>query len=69
MASVDDYVDREPLCVVVNDEELWSIWPVGKPLPPGWRPAGVSGSEAECLSHIQLHWVDMRPLSVRRHFA
>gem|GEM_PF-5457458 len=26
--------------VVVDDEEQFSVWPAGRPLPAGWREAG-----------------------------
>jgi MbtH protein len=52
--------------VVLNDEEQYSIWPVGRELPAGWREAGFRGPEPECLDHIAEVWTDMRPLSVRR---
>ncbi|MEJ7599835.1 MAG: MbtH family protein [Kofleriaceae bacterium] len=52
--------------VVVNDEEQYSIWLADRELPPGWRAAGVAGTQQECLAHIELVWTDMRPLSLRR---
>lgn len=52
--------------VVVNDEEQYSIWPVDRNNPLGWRDAGKSGSREECLAHIKEVWTDMRPLSLRR---
>ena len=52
--------------VVVNHEEQYSIWPVNRDLPAGWKDTGKSGSQAECLEHIQAVWTDMRPLSLRR---
>lgn len=52
--------------VVVNDEEQYSIWPVGRELPLGWREAGKSGSKEECLAYIKEVWTDMRPLSLRK---
>lgn len=52
--------------VVINDEEQYSIWPVGRELPLGWRTVGVSGSKEVCLAHIDKVWTDMRPLSLRR---
>ena len=55
--------------VVVNHEEQYSIWPAGKENPPGWRDAGKSGNETECLAHIEEVWMDMRPLSLRRKMA
>lgn len=52
--------------VVVNDEEQYSIWRDGRPLPPGWREAGFSGPLDGCLSYIDQNWADIRPLSMRR---
>ncbi|WP_369276082.1 MbtH family protein [Streptomyces sp. R11] len=51
--------------VVVNDEEQYSIWPVGRDLPDGWREVGVTGTKQECLTHVEEVWTDMRPLSLR----
>jgi MbtH protein len=51
--------------VVCNEEEQYSIWPSGRPLPDGWREAGPRGSKAECLDYIEREWVDMRPKSAR----
>ncbi|MFL6120969.1 MbtH family protein [Actinophytocola sp.] len=52
--------------VVVNHEEQYSIWPVGRDIPPGWRADGPNGPKAECLAYIEEVWTDMRPLSLRR---
>ncbi|HEX6525135.1 MAG TPA: MbtH family NRPS accessory protein [Streptosporangiaceae bacterium] len=52
--------------VVVNDEEQYSIWPVGRDLPAGWRADGFTGTEEECLAYIDETWTDMRPASLRR---
>jgi MbtH protein len=55
--------------VVVNHEEMYSIWPAYKPIPAGWREAGKSGPKAECLAYIEEVWTDMRPLSLRKKMA
>ncbi|MEU2874995.1 MbtH family NRPS accessory protein [Streptomyces sp. NPDC007070] len=55
--------------VVVNDEEQYSIWPVSRELPAGWRDAGRQGTRQECLAHIDEVWTDMRPLSLRQRMA
>lgn len=56
--------------VVLNHEDQYSIWPVGKEIPAKWRAVGVRGSKEECLAHIKAVWTDMRPLTVRkRHRA
>lgn len=52
--------------VVVNHEEQYSIWPVGRENAPGWRDAGVEGDKAACLEYIKTVWTDMRPLSLRK---
>jgi MbtH protein len=51
--------------VVLNEEEQYSIWPAGRDNPPGWHDEGISGTEGECLDHIERVWVDMRPRSLR----
>lgn len=51
--------------VVVNDEEQYSIWPLDRETPAGWRDEGKQGSKAECLAHIEEAWTDMRPRSLR----
>ncbi|HVK83899.1 MAG TPA: MbtH family protein [Kofleriaceae bacterium] len=55
--------------VVVNHEEQYSIWPVGRDLPAGWRAAGKQGKKAECLTYINEVWTDMRPLSLRKKMS
>jgi MbtH protein len=52
--------------VVVNHEEQYSIWPVERENPLGWRDAGKTGKKQECLEYIKEVWTDMRPLSLRR---
>jgi MbtH protein len=62
----DDKEDNTIYKVVVNFEEQYSIWPVDRENPPGWREAGKSGTRPECLAYIQEVWTDMRPLSIRQ---
>ncbi|MFD7614514.1 MbtH family protein [Streptomyces sp. NPDC059828] len=52
--------------VVLNTEEQYSIWPLDKAIPEGWRSDGTSGTKDECLARIAEVWTDMRPLSLRR---
>ena len=52
--------------VVVNAEEQYSIWPEDREPPIGWKEAGFSGTQDECLEHISRVWTDMRPLSLRK---
>jgi MbtH protein len=64
---IDD--DTQTYDVVANDEEQYSIWPTGRALPIGWRTVGYSARREECLSYINEHWTDMRPLSLRRQMG
>lgn len=53
--------------VVINDEEQYSVWPLGLPRPLGWfvsSPA-FQGSREACLGHIERIWHDIRPKSMR----
>ncbi|MEZ5320108.1 MAG: MbtH family NRPS accessory protein [Vicinamibacterales bacterium] len=52
--------------VVVNGLGQYSLQPGFLPLAPGWRDAGFTGSEDDCLAYIREHWTDMTPASVRR---
>lgn len=51
---------------VVNHEEQYSIWPLDREIPAGWRDAGKQGTKKECLDYIEEVWTDMRPLSLRK---
>ena len=51
--------------VVVNHEQQYSIWPLGREIPAGWRAVGVEGGKPECLAHIAKVWTDLRPRSAR----
>lgn len=51
--------------VVHNDEEQYSLWRAGRPLPPGWHDTGFSGAEEECVAYVDRVWTDMRPKSLR----
>jgi MbtH protein len=57
--------DGRQYSVVINDEEQYSIWILGRKLPFGWRDVGKLGTRAECLAHIGQVWTDMRPASLR----
>lgn len=52
--------------VVVNGELQYSMWPVDREIPAGWKAEGPSGTKPECLEYIQAVWTDMRPLSMRQ---
>ncbi|POX37952.1 MbtH family protein [Streptomyces sp. Ru73] len=51
--------------VLVNHEEQYALYPAVRELPDGWTPAGFTGTEDECAAHVDAHWTDTRPLSLR----
>lgn len=51
--------------VLVNDEGQHSLWPGFVPVPQGWQVTLESAGRQECLDHIEQHWTDLRPLSLR----
>ena len=64
--SNEDLWPGQKLRVFVNEEEQFSIWPIDRDLPAGWRDSGKSGTREECLAYIEEVWTDMRPLSIRQ---
>jgi uncharacterized protein YbdZ (MbtH family) len=65
----DEDEDKTIYKVVLNHEEQYSIWPVDRENPLGWRDDGKTGAKADCLAHIKEVWTDMRPLSLRKKMA
>ena len=62
----DDNDDDQQYRVVINHEEQYSIWPIERELPLGWKAEGFDGTKKECLDHIEEVWTDMRPISLRK---
>ncbi|MEM7051164.1 MAG: MbtH family protein [Acidobacteriota bacterium] len=62
----DETDDNTTYTVVVNHEEQYSIWPVDRDMPLGWKAVGKEGTKQECLDYIEEVWTDMRPLSLRK---
>lgn len=52
--------------VVVNQDKQYSIWPINRENPYGWRDGGKEGLKQECLDYIMEVWTDMRPPSLRQ---
>ncbi|MDX1642892.1 MAG: MbtH family NRPS accessory protein [Thermoanaerobaculia bacterium] len=66
MSEADSSTSELRYRVVVNHEEQYSIWPLERELPAGWKELDKNGSKDECLAYIEEVWTDMRPLSLRR---
>jgi MbtH protein len=64
--AAEEMEDKTEYVVVVNHEEQYSIWPVARDIPVGWRDAGKRGLKKDCLAYVEEVWTDMRPLSLRK---
>lgn len=51
--------------VVVNLQGQYSIWPLQRNNPPGWKTVDKSGTEEECMAFIEFTWTHMEPLKVK----
>jgi len=47
--------------VLVNHEEQYTLRPVERSIPLGWREAGKRGTMEECAAYIKEVWTTMRP--------
>ena len=57
-----DWSDRVKYKVVVNREQMYSIWPADRENPLGWKEVGKVGEKQACLDYIEDVCTDMRPL-------
>jgi MbtH protein len=55
--------DRE-YCVLVNEENQHSLWPMSLAIPAGWNEIGPRGARKLCLDWIDKNWTDLRPKSL-----
>ncbi|SIO89916.1 MbtH family protein [Nocardiopsis sp. JB363] len=55
--------------VLVNDEEQHSLWPEFAQVPQGWTPVYGPVPRDEALEYVDIHWTDLRPLSLRESLA
>ncbi|MCX4745051.1 amino acid adenylation domain-containing protein [Kitasatospora sp. NBC_01287] len=56
-----DNLDETTFDVVRNARGQYSIWPAGRPHPPGWAAAGFSGTRPSCLAEIDRIWAPGPP--------
>lgn len=63
--SYETAEDNTTYKALMNHEEQYSIWPIERENPLGWKEAGKTGTKQECLDFIAKVWTDMRPLSLR----
>jgi len=67
MSEKIEHEENEDLfSVVTNYEGQYSIWPLGKEIPTGWKKEGNTGTKSQCLEYISKVWTDITPQSLRR---
>lgn len=50
--------------VLVNHEGQYSLWPVFAEVPAGWTAVFGPNARSACVTYVEEHWTDMRPLSL-----
>lgn len=66
MSSNNPFDDPDgTFLVLVNDEDQHSLWPEFAEVPAGWTVVFGPGSRAAALDHVERHWTDLRPRSLR----
>jgi MbtH protein len=61
----DNAESQETWIVLVNAQGQHGLWPVVRPVPPGWREVGPEGDAETCLAWIRQRWTDQRPADAR----
>lgn len=61
---MNDQADTANYIVLINDVGQYSLWPLTKETPLGWRHTEKRGSKEDCISYIKSAWKDMRPVSL-----
>ena len=56
-----DWDDGVKYKVVMNREQMYSIWPADRENPLGWKEVGKVGEQQSCLDYNEEVWTDMRP--------
>lgn len=55
--------------VLVNDEDQHSLWPAFAEVPAGWTRVFGEDTREACLAHVEEHWTDLRPRSLRERMG
>lgn len=65
----EEFPNNTDYKVVINHEEQYSLWPIDRATPSGWKEVGRAGTKTECLKYIEEVWTDMRPLKMHAEMA
>jgi MbtH protein len=47
--------------IIVNDAREFAVWPSGRKVPPGWRFAGPTGTQAEMQEVSGRQFIETAP--------
>lgn len=50
--------ETESFFVVVNDQQVHSIWPQRLPTPSGWTAVHGPDQRGACLAYVERNWTD-----------
>lgn len=56
--------EKATFCVLINDEDQYSLWPTFAEVPAGWTIVHAAETRKSCLDYVEEHWMDMRPKSL-----
>lgn len=56
-------IDGDLFVVLVNSLNEYSLWPLDKEIPSGWKNVNFSGSKEECKLYVDQHWLSLMPIS------
>ncbi len=57
--------DSAEYLILVNHEDMYSLWPAFREVPQGWNVVGPKAARQICLDWIEANWTDTRPKSLR----
>lgn len=67
MESLNPFDDeQQTCCILCNDQQQHSLWPDFSAVPAGWNAVFGPASREHCVSWLEQHWQDIRPVSQRK---
>ena len=63
--TLRDWDDRTKYKVMINRDQMYSIWPADRENPLGWKEVGRVGEKQVCLDYIEEVWTDLRSLALQ----
>ncbi|KKB05775.1 MbtH family protein [Pantoea anthophila] len=64
MQQPHPFDDPQQACLVLkNDRQQYSLWLTFCAIPAGWQPVWGPAPQAHCLTWLNEHWRDIRPVT------